>query len=193
MFPCPPLPSTPFTDHPIPGKISNADAQVSRKVSPRNFLLGLAIIQAFPGPNFNFAVYLGALAVSGTSTSPGGGAGAALGAVIGYIAIFTPGLALHTATMGVWRVLRRYRAATSAIRGINAAAVGLVFTAVYRLWQIGYLGVGFQNGSPLGGDAWWVVVTATSFVGGRWFGVEAPVAILLGGVMGMVWYGVVRH
>ncbi|KAI4246615.1 MAG: hypothetical protein L6R42_009856, partial [Xanthoria sp. 1 TBL-2021] len=31
-------------------------------VSPRDFLLGLAIIQSFPGPNFNFAVYLGALA-----------------------------------------------------------------------------------------------------------------------------------
>jgi hypothetical protein len=27
-------------------------------VSPRDFLLGLAITQAFPGPNFNFAVYL---------------------------------------------------------------------------------------------------------------------------------------
>lgn len=35
-------------------------------VSPRDFLLGLAITQAFPGPNFNFAVYLGALAVQRT-------------------------------------------------------------------------------------------------------------------------------
>ncbi|KAF8914154.1 chromate transporter-domain-containing protein [Gymnopilus junonius] len=30
-------------------------------VSPRDFLLGLAVIQALPGPNFNFAVYLGAM------------------------------------------------------------------------------------------------------------------------------------
>ena len=70
-------------------------------------------------------------------------------------------------------------------------AVGLVYTAVYRLFEIGYVGADFKSGSPLGGDPWWVVVTATSFVGGRWFGVSAPVAILLGGVMGMVWYGVV--
>ena len=156
-------------------------------VSARDFLLGLAIIQAFPGPNFNFAVYLGTLAVGRNPQllNP------AAGATLGYLAIFAPGLILHTGTMGVWNVLRRYRWATSAIRGINATAVGLIYTAVYRLWEIGYVGTDFKSGSPLGGDPWWVVVTATSFVGGRWFGVSAPVAILLGGVMGMVWYGVV--
>ena len=130
-------------------------------VSARDFLLGLAVIQAFPGPNFNFAVYLGTLAVFGMSTN------AAAGAVIGYVAIFMPGLALHTATMSGWSVLRKFRVASSAIRGINAAAVGLVYTAIYRLWQIEYLGAGFQNGSPLGGDPWWVVVVASSFVLGR--------------------------
>ena len=155
-------------------------------VSARDFLLGLAIIQAFPGPNFNFAVYLGTLAVGNPSRlNP------AAGATIGYIAIFAPGLILHTGAMGIWNLLRRHRWATSGIRGINAVAVGLIYTAVYRLWEIGYVGAGFKAGSPLGGDPWWVVVTATSFVGGRWFRVPAPAAILLGGVMGMVWYGVV--
>lgn len=156
-------------------------------VSARDFLLGLAIIQAFPGPNFNFAVYLATLAVGDTGLNP------AAGAIIGFIAIFAPGLILHTGCMGGWSVLRRYRWATSAIRGVNATAVGLVYTAVYRLWQIGYVGADFKSGSPLGGDAWWVVVTATSYVGRRWFGVPAPLAILLGGAMGMVWYGVVSH
>lgn len=155
-------------------------------VSARDFLLGLAIIQAFPGPNFNFAVYLATLAVGDPRRlNP------AAGAVIGFVAIFAPGLILHTGTMGGWSVLRRYRWATSGIRGVNAMAVGLVYTAVYRLFEIGYVGADFKSGSPLGGDPWWVVVTATSFVGGRWFGVSAPVAIVLGGVMGMVWYGVV--
>jgi len=159
-------------------------------VSARNFLLGLAITQAFPGPNFNFAVYLGALAV--TSPSPTA-LNPAAGAVIGYIGIFAPGIILHTGTMGLWKVLRNRRWFTSGLRGINAAAVGLIYTAVYRLWEQGFLGETFSQGSSLGGDPWWIVVTATSFVGGRWFGVSAPVAILLGGVMGMVWYGVVRR
>ncbi len=155
-------------------------------VSARDFLLGLAIIQAFPGPNFNFAVYLGTLAVGKPSLlNP------AAGATIGFVGIFAPGLILHTGAMGVWNVLRRHRWATSAIRGVNAMAVGLIYTAVYRLWEIGYVGADFKAGSPLGGDPWWVVVTATSFVGGRWFSIPAPIAIVLGGIMGMVWYGVV--
>lgn len=153
-------------------------------VSPRNFLLGLAICQAFPGPNFNFAVYLGALAVAG-NLNP------AAGAVVGYLAIYAPGIILHTGTMGLWKVLRNHRWFTSGLRGVNAAAVGLIYTAVYRLWEQGFMSETFTSGSSLGLDPWWVVVTATSFVGGRWFKVSPPVAIVVGGIMGMVWYGVV--
>jgi hypothetical protein len=75
---------------------------------------------------------------------------------------------------------------------VNAGAVGLVFTAVYKLWQIGFVDAENQTGSPLGTDPWWVAITATSFVSGAWFGLSAPFAILLGGVMGMVWYAVVK-
>lgn len=153
-------------------------------VSPRDFLLGLAITQAFPGPNFNFAVYLAALAV-GSEPNP------AAGAVIGYIAIFAPGIILHTGTMGLWKMLRNRRWFTSCLRGVNAAAVGLIYTAVYRLWEQGFLGEAFSSGSSLGREPWWLVVTATSFVGGQWFHLSPPIAIILGGLMGMIWYGVV--
>ncbi|KAL8933757.1 MAG: hypothetical protein Q9216_006224 [Gyalolechia sp. 2 TL-2023] len=117
---------------------------------------------------------------------------AAAGAVIGYIAIFTPGLTLHTGTMGLWKTLRGYRWVTSCLRGVNASAVGLVYTAVYRLWEIGNIDEAYQSGSSLGKDPWWVVITATSFVGGMWFKLPPPAAILLGGAMGMIWYGVVK-
>ncbi|KAL9588276.1 MAG: hypothetical protein Q9203_002910 [Teloschistes exilis] len=154
-------------------------------VSPRDFLLGLAMIQAFPGPNFNFAVYLGSLAaLSGSKPS-------FAGALLAYLAIFSPGLILVHGTMGLWVKLRTYRWVKSGLRGINAAAVGLVYTAVYRLWQIGYVHEDFAAGASLGRDPWWVVVTATSYTGCCWFGVPIPVAILLGGGMGLVWYGVV--
>lgn len=154
-------------------------------VSPRDFLLGLAIIQAFPGPNFNFAVYLGALAVAGSGTN------AAVGALIGYIAIFAPGLAMHTGMMGLWKVLRKYRWFVSGLRGINATAVGLIYAAVYRLWEIGFLSKDFKTGASLGTDPWFLVIAATAYTGGMWFKIDAPVAILLGGMMGMIWYGVV--
>ncbi|KAG4432752.1 hypothetical protein IFR05_011757 [Cadophora sp. M221] len=155
-------------------------------VSPRDFLLGLALIQSFPGPNFNFAVYLGSLATAGTFLP------SFAGAVIAFIGIFTPGIVIVTGVMGLWRVLRSRRWLLSILRGVNAGAVGLVFTAVYKLWQIGFVDAENQSGSPLGRDPWWVAVTATSFVGGAWFGLSAPLAILLGGVMGSVWFGVVK-
>jgi chromate transport protein ChrA len=76
---------------------------------------------------------------------------------------------------------------------MHATAVGLVFTAVYRLFRIGYLDADIQQGSSLDADPWWIVIIATAFVGGMHFSLAPPFAILLGGAMGMVWYGVVRN
>ncbi|RYP00783.1 hypothetical protein DL764_006417 [Monosporascus ibericus] len=154
-------------------------------VSPRDFLIGLAIIQSFPGPNFNFAVYLGTL------TALNGGRLSVAGAFLGAIGIFFPGLILVHGTMGVWGSIRSWRSVKSMVRGVNAAAVGLIYTAVYRLWQIGWVEETSQQGTSLANDPWWVVVTATSYVGGCWFGLQPPVAIILGAVLGLIRYGVV--
>jgi chromate transport protein ChrA len=155
-------------------------------VSQRDFLIGLALIQAFPGPNFNFAVYLGALATAGTSVP------SLAGALIAYFAIFLPGILIVTGIMGLWKVLRSKTWLRSLLRGVNAGAVGLVFTAVYKLWEIGAISPEYSGGQPLGSDPWWVAITAIAFVGGCWFGLEAPFAILLGGCMGLGWYGAVH-
>jgi len=153
-------------------------------VSPRDFLIGLAIIQAFPGPNFNFAVYLGGL------TAIGAGYFGLYGAILGYIGIFVPGIITVHGGMGLWIALREKRWVKSALRGVNASAVGLIYTAVYRIWQVGFIDEGFQAGKSLGDDPWWVVVAATTYVGGMWFKLNAPLAIVLGAVMGLVRYGV---
>ena len=154
-------------------------------VSPRDFLIGLALIQAFPGPNFNFAVYLGSL------TASNAGQNSVVGALIGFFGIFIPGLWLVHGTIGVWAAIRGVRGVKSVLRGVNAGAVGLVYTAVYRLWQMGYIDEGYRNGTSLAVEPWWVVVTATSFVGGMWFGLKPFMAIILGAIMGLIWYGVV--
>lgn len=154
-------------------------------VSPRDFLIGLAITQAFPGPNFNFAVFLGSLAAINTGYS------SVEGAILGFLGIFLPGIVLVQGTIGVWSALRSKPWVKSGLRGVNAGAVGLIYTAVYRIWQVGYIDEGFQSGKSLGDDPWWVVVTATAYVGGMHFGVPAAVAIVLGAVLGLVRYGVV--
>ena len=138
-----------------PGKSANMKKlphlhMIAGWVSSRDFLLGLAIIQAFPGPNFNFAIFLGSLAVNGTGTH------SAVGALIAFLGIFTPGIVLASGCIGLWKELRSRRWVRSLLRGINALAVGLVFAAVYRLYQIGLVEPENRSGIPLGTDPWWI-------------------------------------
>ncbi|OQE80119.1 hypothetical protein PENNAL_c0048G01788 [Penicillium nalgiovense] len=154
-------------------------------VSSRDFLIGLAIIQAFPGPNFNFAVFLGALALQ-RSHFP-----TVFGAFLGGLGIFLPGITLAVAIQSFWRVLRKKKYVVDFLRGVNATAVGLVFTAVYRLWEIGYLTSERNNGQSLGKEPWWVVVAAVTYSGSAWFKVPPPVAIVMGAILGLCWYGAV--
>ncbi|KAI4629668.1 uncharacterized protein J4E87_002854 [Alternaria ethzedia] len=158
-------------------------------VSPRDFLLGLAIIQAFPGPNFNFAVYLGALAIASAPASTP----TIVGALLGFIGIFFPGIVLAVGVQSIWQVMRTKAWVASLLRGINATAVGLVFTAVYRLWEIGYLTPESSDGRSLADEPWWVVVAAMAYAETAWFGVPPAIAIIIGAVLGLGWYGAVGH
>jgi chromate transporter len=91
------------------------------------FLAGYGAAQAVPGPLFTFAAYLGAV----IRLSPHGVAGAGLG----LVAIFLPGMLILLGTLPFWDLLRRRAAAQAAMRGINAAVVGLLAAALYNpLW-----------------------------------------------------------
>ncbi|KAK6352103.1 hypothetical protein TWF730_008934 [Orbilia blumenaviensis] len=154
-------------------------------VTSRDFLIGLAIIQAFPGPNFNFAVYLGSLALQ-KSQFP-----TIFGAFLGFIGIFFPGITLAVAIQSFWRILRKKKVVIDILRGVNATAVGLVFTAVYRLWEIGYLTAEANQGQSLAREPWWVVVAAVTYAESAWFNVPPALAIVVGAVLGLCWYGAV--
>jgi chromate transport protein ChrA len=157
-------------------------------VSSRDFLIGLAVIQALPGPNFNFAVYLGALALKNT------GLPLPIGGIVGFVGIFVPGLVLAFGVQSLWERLRTKSTVASALRGVNAIAIGMVFTAVYRLWEIGYVTPGSGRGKSLADEPWWVVVAVVAFSATAWFKIPAPVSIISGGVLGLCWYGIVgRH
>lgn len=153
-------------------------------VSSRDFLIGLAIIQTMPGPNFNFAVYVGFLAMLGTDVSP------VLGGWLGFVGIFLPGLAVGLGFMSIWRVLRKQALVISALRGLNYTAIGLIFTAVYRIWQIGFLSTEHPGGESLNQEPWWLVVTVTTYTEVAWFKIPIPIAIVAGGLLGLCWFGV---
>ena len=96
-------------------------------VSDSTFLAGYGAAQAVPGPLFTFAAYLGAV----VGPTPHGIAGAALG----LIGIFLPGMLLLVGTLPFWDTLRSRAGAQAAMRGINAAVVGLLGAALYSpLW-----------------------------------------------------------
>jgi chromate transport protein ChrA len=160
-------------------------------VQPRDFLIGLALIQAFPGPNFNFGVYLGALAMTYRPSPDSPSYSSVLGAFLGYVGIFLPGITLAVGVQSIWRVLRTKPPVIALLRGFNATAVGLVFTAVYRLWEIGYLAPNATAGQSLALEPWWVVVAALAYASTAWFGVAPAVAIIGGAIGGLIWYGVV--
>lgn len=86
--------------------------------------------------------------------------------------------------------------ARSIIRGLNAAASGLVFTAVWQLFLVGYIyepaeptGQAQTLSGPLTSDPFWAVICSGAFVITRW-GMPAWGAIALGGLAGMAWFGV---
>lgn len=147
------------------------------------------MIPLFPSPhlypinNSLVAVYLGALALSRGSSS-------VLGAFLGFLGIFFPGITLCIGVQSVWRVLRTKPTFVSLLRGVNATAVGLVFTAVYRLWEIGYLRSDQEGSGSLGLEPWWVVVAAVAYSSVQWWNVPPPVAILGGAIGGIAWWGV---
>lgn len=159
-------------------------------VTPRDFILGLAIAQAFPGPNFCFAVYLGSLSLALNGYTP---AKSFLGAMLGFLGIFTPGIWLCIAFQSLWRRLRKKRFVISLLRGVNAAAVGFVYTAVYRIWQVGYLTPTQNQGISLASEPWWLLVTATTFTLVEWYHFPPAVVIILGGLAGLGWWGAVKR
>jgi chromate transporter len=92
-------------------------------VTPDAFLAGYGMAQAVPGPLFTFAAYLGTV----MAVEPNGIAGAAFA----LVALFLPGLLLVTGALPFWDAFRTRPMAQAAMRGANAAVVGILAAALY--------------------------------------------------------------
>lgn len=101
-------------------------------VSADRFLAGYGAAQAVPGPLFTFAAYLG----SQVAIPPNG----VLGGLIALVAIFMPGLLLLIGVLPFWNMIRRRPMVQAAMRGTNAAVVGILGAAFYNpVWTSGVL------------------------------------------------------
>jgi chromate transporter len=92
-------------------------------VSNEAFLSGYGLAQAMPGPLFTFAAYLGAV----MNSPPNGLAGAA----IALFALLLPGMLLVYGMLPFWDSFRTRATAQAAMRGTNAAVVGILGAALY--------------------------------------------------------------
>jgi chromate transporter len=93
-------------------------------VSNEAFLAGYGLAQAVPGPVFTFAAYLGAV----MSAPPNG----LTGATIALFALLLPGMLLVYGMLPFWDAMRVRPMAQAAMRGTNAAVVGILGAALYN-------------------------------------------------------------
>lgn len=134
-------------------------------VTNEQFVAGYGAAQAVPGPLFTFSAYLGAV----MNSEPNGWSGA----VLALVAIFLPSFLLIVAALPFWDLLRSKSSFQSALRGINAAVVGLLLAALYRpVWTSAIhapadFGLGLVAFGLLSFWKWppWLVVVLTALGG----------------------------
>jgi chromate transporter len=99
------------------------------------FLAGYGAAQAVPGPLFTFSAYLGTV----MGPAPNGW----IGATLCLIAMFLPAFLLVIGPLPFWDELRRRPRTQAALRGVNAAVVGLLLAALYNpVWTSGITSAG---------------------------------------------------
>ena len=109
------------------------------------------------------------------------------------------------AFLPIYSVFRLHPVARATIRGLNAAATGLVFVAVWQLFLVGHIYVGPDGGQgqgqgqgdralngPLTADPFWAVVASGSFLACRNYGLPPWAGVLGGGAAGAAWYGITQ-
>ncbi len=97
-------------------------------VTNEQFVAGYGATQAVPGPLFTFSAYLGAVMGTELNGLPE--------AFLTLVAIFLPSFLLVAGALPFWDLLRSVPVFQSALKGINAAVVGLLLTALYRpVWS----------------------------------------------------------
>ena len=100
------------------------------RIDKNEFLTGAGIVRAIPGPTFSFSAFVG-----GESLKPDGKWMQALGCFIGAFGIFLPCTLLVLFFFPVWNNLKKYGGIYRALKGINAAVVGIMAASTLFLMK----------------------------------------------------------
>jgi chromate transporter len=140
-------------------------------VTSRQFYAGLGVVQAMPGPLFNFASYLGAVAAMGR------GYNFAAGAALAWFGLFMPGILIIFGILPFWGKFRRWGPYRRALPGLNAAGVGLIVASVFSL------SVGALRDSPFPQTALCLGILAFTAV--DQLKIFEPAVVIVGGALGV--------
>ncbi|KAK9816680.1 hypothetical protein WJX72_003596 [[Myrmecia] bisecta] len=141
-------------------------------VTTTDFYTGLAVVQAMPGPLFNFAAYLGAIIAYRANVFR------LWGIIICWVGLFAPGILLIYGILPFWGQWRRQPIYRRMLPGLNASAVGLVVAAVFQLT------FKLREISPFPNTTICIGIIGYSLT--DFGGVPPPIAIILGGVLGII-------
>lgn len=153
---------------PVTGVCSEAGSWVTSE----QFYAGLGIVQALPGPLFNFSAYLGAIIALRAGYT------FIVGTVIAWFGLFSPGIMLIFGVMPFWGVFRRWGLYRRALPGLNAAGVGLIIASVFSL-AFGALSVSDFKTTSL-------CIGLISFTAVDQLKIFEPAVVVGGGVLGIV-------
>ena len=101
----------------------------TKYITPQDFLTGTGMVQAFPGPIFSIASFIGGMVLKQQGPFI-----QALGCIIGAVAIFLPSLLLVLFFFPVWNLLKKHVIVFRAMEGINAVVVGIMWGATFLLF-----------------------------------------------------------
>lgn len=108
----------------------NQFVEFKHYITSNEFLAGVGILQAIPGPVFSFATFASAMAMKDWGLW-----GMGLGSLIGTVGIFLPGILLIFFVYPIWSQVKDFSPVKNAIEGINATSAGLVIASAYLLFQ----------------------------------------------------------
>jgi chromate transporter len=149
-------------------------------VTEDQFFAGLALVQASPGPMFNFAAYLGAVMAQRAGKS------VVAGALTCWTGLFAPGVTLIFGVLPFWGYVRTFQAYQKMLPGLNASAVGLVVAAAVQMF------LKVRENSPFPKFA--VVIGMLTLFGTRYVKMpnpklvvlQAPIVVAFGGLLGII-------
>lgn len=140
-------------------------------VTSKQFYAGLGVVQAMPGPLFNFSAYLGAIMAMNS------GYVFIIGTLLAWFGLFSPGVLIIFGIMPFWGTFRNWPIYKRALPGFNAAGVGLIITSVFSLT------LGAMKVSPFPSTSLCLGILAFTAV--DQLKLFEPAVVIAGGVLGI--------